>query len=862
MKYYTKFNPSINASFLAICAIISAQPALAAELTEQGTPSSSSIAPQEEPDANDALIVTGSRTTPRTVYTSESPIDSFTAQDIQRTTKTDLLESLAVLVPSLDLPRTPGSSARIVRGPYLRGLSPGHTLVLVNGKRRHATSTLGVGGTSAAQSVDIAMIPSAAIERMEVLRDGASAIYGSDAIAGVINFITKKDDDGLTAFGRFGTFGDGEGKTYSAYIGKGFKLGEDGHLYLSAQYEQRNRTYRGSPVPDDILYYFPLDAAGNQILPSGSLTSPKLPAGATADPREATRDSNASQIQGESPYTTKSVSADLGYELSDSVRLYGFGTYAERDADMFNAFRLPLRNENVRALFPDGFSPIRDQKEKDFEVQLGLEGDLGEWGWDLSTTYGGNKARIGAHDTVNPSYGLDSKTKFYVGTTDYTAWTTNLGIKRAFDLGLGAKPIEFAAGLEYREEKYIVSAGEEQSYSCGGATVVDGPNAGMALTSYSYCGSQAVFGISPDNEVHATRNNKSAYAEATIYPLDNWSISAAGRLEDYSDFGTAKIGRLSTRFEISPAIALRGTIGNAFQAPTLATINYRAQVNWGTYIAFSFPVTSPEALALGSKALKPERSNNISLGAVFTLSDKIHLTVDAYQIKVRDRVSLSTTIRDAIYPGAAALLTSVGLDADAAINYFINAADTRTRGVEAVLDGLVDLGGMGRVKWALSGNYNRTKLTGLADTSSVLAAFNVPVFSLADQRNLENRSPRSKIVADAVWSIGKFDINVRETYYGKTIRYGTPTTIATSGPYAGMTEIGYNIGNLFTTDLNINYNLNDNVSLSASANNLFAKKPTLLPTPLLSAIQSWAYDESGAVSSDGAFFAIGAQVKF
>lgn len=857
MKYCSKSFLILATSLIAIDAGLSSHAALAAD----ALPRSDVSAPISDEQDGETLIVTGTRTAPRTVYTSESPIDSFTAQDVQRTAKTDLLESLAVLVPSLDLPRTPGSSARIVRGPYLRGLSPGHTLVLVNGKRRHATSTLGVGGTSAAQSVDIAMIPSAAIERMEVLRDGASAIYGSDAIAGVINFITKKDDDGLTAFGRFGTFGDGEGKTYSAYVGKGFELGEGGHLYVTAQYEQRNRTFRGSPVPDNILYYFPLDANGNQILPRGSLTAPTLPAGATPDPREATRDSNASQIQGESPYTTYAATADLGIELSDNVRLYSFASYAERDADLFNSFRLPLRNENVRALFPDGFSPIRDQKEKDFEVMVGLEGDLGSWKWDLSTTYGGNKARIGAHDTVNPSYGLDSQTSFYIGTTDYTAWTTNFGVSRAFDL-FGAKPVEFAAGLEYREEKFTVSAGEPQSYSCGGASVLDGPNAGMALTSYSYCGSQAVFGYTPDNEVNGTRNNKSAYAEVTVYPLDNWSISAAGRVEDYSDFGTATIGRLSTRFEISPAIALRGTIGNAFQAPTLATINYRAQVNWGTYIAFSFPVTSPEALALGSQPLKPEKSDNLSAGVVLTLSDKIHLTVDAYQIKVRDRVSLSTTIRDAIYPGASALLTSVGLEPDAAINYFINAANTRTRGVEAVLDGLIDLDSMGRLKWALSGNYNRTKVTSLAETSPVLAAFNVPVFSLADTRNLENRTPRSKVVFDAIWSLGKFDFNVRESYFGKTIRYGTPTTIPTTGPYAGMREIGYNIGNLFVTDLNINYRVTEAFTLSASANNLFAKKPALMPVPLLQPIQAWAYDESGPVSSDGAFFAIGLQAKF
>jgi iron complex outermembrane receptor protein len=733
--------------------------------------------------------------------------------------------------------------------------------VLVDGKRRHVTSTLGVGGTSAAQSVDIALIPTSLVSRIEVLRDGASAVYGSDAIAGVVNVITRKDKSGTNAYARFGTFGSGQGDTYSASLSHGMEVEGNGHLFLTAEYEQRNRTFRGAPLPDDILLYFPLNAAGQQILPQGPLTSPRLPAGATRDPREATRPRAPQQSAGESPYKSMLFAADLAMDLNNNIRLYQTNTLSFRSAQLLNSFRLPLRNEVVRSIFPNGYSPVRDQDETDFEVLTGLQGTAGPWSWDLSTTVGSNRAKIKAHDTLNPSYGADSPTRFYVGTTKYNAWTTNLGVKRSFDLPISVRPVDFAAGLEYRQERYVVTPGEPASYSCGTARVADGPNRGLSLATPNYCGAQAVFGYSPDQSVNATRNNKSAYAELSFYPASPLLISAAGRYEDYSDFGSAWIGRLSSRLEFSPHVALRATVGNAFQAPSLAAIAYRQQVNFQTYIVYSVPVDSREALALGSRPLDPEKSTNFSAGLVAKLGSRVNLSIDAYQIKVRDRVSQSTTIRDAIYPGSGALLASVGIDRNQAINFFINAASTRTQGIEVVLDGSFGLNAWGNLRWTLSGNYNRTKVTSLAESSPILQAFRVPVFSLTDQRNLEERTPRSKIVGDVVWAVGKFELNARGTYYGSTIRYGQPLTVATTGPFAGQTDIGYQIGKLFSADANITYSIDDRFSITASANNIFAARPALKPAPLVNVLSTYEYDESGPISSDGAFFAIGIRAK-
>jgi iron complex outermembrane receptor protein len=383
----------------------------------------------------DTVIVTGSRVGGRTVKSSEAPIDIISGEEVQKASKTDLLEALQVLVPSLTLPSQPsnGLASRVVRGAYLRGLSPGHTLVLVNGKRRHATASVGAGGSEAAQPADLGLIPTAAIERIEVLRDGASAIYGSDAIAGVINIITRKDAEGGSASLRAGQFFDGEGDSLSARIGQGFALGEEGHLYTTLQYDQRERTYRGAPAPEDMLYYFPLDANGNQVLPAGSLSSPRLPAGASPDPREASRDPRLQQINGQTPYTTIATTVDAGLPINDRIQAYALLTAAWRDAESFNSFRLPVRNENVRAIYPDGYSPVNDQRERDYELQSGLKGLGEQWSWELGSGFGRNFAEIGSHDTVNPSFGLDSQTRFHIGNLDYKAWTSNLDLRRSFE---------------------------------------------------------------------------------------------------------------------------------------------------------------------------------------------------------------------------------------------------------------------------------------------------------------------------------------------------------------------------------------------------------------------------------------------
>lgn len=643
-------------------------------------------APAADGETIDTIIVTGSRIAGRTVLESEAPIQIFSAQELKSANKTDLLEALQIQVPSLTLPSTPsnGLASRVIRGAYLRSLSPGETLVLVNGKRRHSTASVGAGGSDAAQPADLGLFPTAAIDHVEVLLDGASAIYGSDAIAGVVNIITKKADSGGDLYARTGAYFTGQGFNWTARGGAGFGLGEGGHVYVSAEADRRQRTYRGAPAPEGMLYYFPIsDTTGLPVNPSArpggpsatgngianALSAPFLPAGAHPDPREATRNDSLQQIAGLTPYQLFAVTVDASLPVGNGAELYSLSTYSYRDAQSFNGFRLPVRNENVRAIYPDGYSPINTQLENDFEETLGLRGSWGEWSWDLSTDYGGNYANIGSINTVNPSFGLQSQTSFDIGGLGFQSWVSNFDLRRSLDLPFTAKPAELSAGIEYRRDYFQITAGDYQSYANGGQSVLDGPNRGLSLAGPGGDGAQATYGYRPQEATDSQRRNRAAYVGVALYPFERWLVNLAARNEDYSDVGNNWVGRVSTRVELAPGFALRGTASSGLQAPTLGTQAMQKLQNWNTYVGYTLAVNSAGAAAFGAQPLEPEKSRNYSVGFVAKLPRDINLTVDAYQVDVDDRIALSTQVRAsnaaiARIPGAQAavirLLQSAG----------------------------------------------------------------------------------------------------------------------------------------------------------------------------------------------------------
>lgn len=745
-------------------ALADAQAAQAAD-ADAGTavPASAALAPTEI----DAVVVTGTRGVARTVQSSEAPIDVLSAEDIERAQRSNLLDVLNTTLPSFNLPLETGDLNSMVRSGQLRGLNTSHTLVLVNGKRWHSTALLGAGGFGAAAPVDLGLIPNATIKRIEVLRDGASAIYGSDAIAGVINIITGDDPQGGAVSYRDGRYFAGDGRNRTFQAGAGLAVGDGGHLRVSGQYDRQEATNRTGPSRSSFLYYFPIDSRGREILPAGNLaSSPRLPAGATPNPKEATRDNYAWKNRGIREFELKSVSADFGLPLGEYTELYGLAIYSARDALAPQNFRHPARDEVVRAIFPDGYAPVEDLDEDDIGATAGIKGQSGSgWAWDLSTTYGRDRIDIDLLNSLNPTYGLDSQTSFYIGRLQYSAQTSNFDLRRGFDVGWLAEPLQLSVGVEHRSENYQVGAGDVQSYSHGGQGVLDGPNAGKVL-GRGLGGAQALPGFKPSEQVDEDRRSTSLYAGISLNPASNWLVDLAARHERYSDFGSKATGRLSTRYDFNDRIALRATASTGFQAPSLAAQAHRRTVNGNYSTTHTLKVDSPEAIALGAKPLQPETSVNYGIGLVLEPFTGWNVALDVYRIDVDDRIAQSTTFSESSYRGSGALVEAAGFGRDDGISYFINAADTRSEGVELTIETDSDLGRYGSIRWSLAAHYNRAEILGIAETPAVLASFNIPVFSRGSQDSLLYKAPRSKQILNANWSLGDFNLNLRGTHYG------------------------------------------------------------------------------------------------
>ncbi|MEJ0040419.1 MAG: TonB-dependent receptor [Gammaproteobacteria bacterium] len=824
------------------------------------TVSAQDALPQDDSVAT--VTVTGARAAGRTVLNSPAPIDVVGAPELESANKSDLLDVINTTVPSWNTPMRGGTSGHgsMVRAAQLRGLSPNHTLVLINGKRWHNTALLTAGGLTGQAPVDIALIPSGIIERVEVLRDGASAIYGSDAIAGVINIITNKSASGSELSYRQGEYFEGDGRSKVIRGSTGFSWGDQGYVRLSGQFNDTDRTSTNTAVPSNYLYYFPLNANGVPVLPvtptgqANPTTGYLLPAGATADPREATRNNYVQQINGSRGNTLKSGSIDIGHALTETVDFYSFLNYSHRGAWAPQNYRPAYRDETVRAIFPNGYAPHDELDEDDGGGTIGLKGSLASaWDWDLSSTYGQDRIKWYIHDDLNPTYGVNSKTSFFIGELKYSGWTSNFDLRRSFEVGGLAEALQFATGVEYRRDGYRRGNGEPQSYTDGGVNVLDGPNAGKDLPrSVGYSQSQP--GFAPSDNVDVTRNSHAFYASASLNPTRRWVVDLAARYEDFSDFGDTVSARLSSRYEFTDRFAVRLTASNGFQAPVLQAPSYKSDVSSPTFVTHTLATTSATAQALGAKPLQPEKSRDYTAGIVFEPLRGLHVAIDAYRIDVDGRIAATTTFGESLYPGSGALLVAAGLAAADRVNYLINAADTRTDGVDLTIEKSLNLDRFGVLHLTAAANVNHAKLRGVASTPAILSSFTIPVFSDADKNQLLYLSPKSKEILSADWRKGSWSTTLRFTHYGDLDRYGAPTTVATTGPYAGLAQIPYNIGAAWVTDVDLGYRFSDALSVSASVNNLFDKKPGKLPQPLVQPNQYYAYAQNGPLTGDGGFY--------
>jgi len=762
------------------------------------------------------VVVTGTRVANRSVLDTTAPVDVISAETLKNSGSTEMNQALSMALPSLNFPRpslTDGTDT--IRPATLRGMAPDQTLVLVNSKRRHASSLVNVNGSigRGSAAVDLNTIPTAIVKSVEVLRDGAAAQYGSDAISGVVNMRLRTDRDGGEASVTYGArkseydlWNDAvpaggtwagpdsrkrtDGQTATVSIWKGLALGESGYLTIAGEFRDQSRTERGG-----------YDMRQQYARVNGGF-----------DPRENTIN-RFNAWTGEPELKQSTLFANAGNDLGGGVKIYGWASYQDRDATSSGYFRTPQDARNVPEIYPDGFLPLISPTVKDFSMTGGVTWIAGEWDMDASLGYGKNKMTYQIENTLNRSIGAASKTEFYAGGYAYDQAVFNLTGVRRIEMAALASPLNLAVGVEARREGYELFAGEEESYSFGGQFLPNGTPAAP--------GAQVFPGFRPSNEVDAHRNAVGAFVDLEANLTPELLASAAVRAERYSDFGNSLAGKLALRYDFNKSFALRGAIQNGFRAPSPQQQNFTATstnfINGVPFEITTFKPSDPVAVALGAKPLDAEESVNGSLGAVLRVGD-LSVTVDAYRIDIDDRIILSENLTQTNVRNYIASQGFIGVGGG---RFFINGVDTTTKGVDVVINWPYNAGEAGRFDFTLAGNVTDTKVTKVPVTEQLSSLSPAPVlFDRVNVLSLEKGQPKNKLSANVNWKLGRFGATVRATRYGEVLSPGTTAAF------------DFELGAKTTVDLEGRFAATPKLTLALGADNVFDQYPETLPPTL------------------------------
>jgi iron complex outermembrane receptor protein len=765
--------------------------------------------------AIEQIVVTGTRVANRSALNTSVPVDVVSGEQLQNLGVTEISQALSVTVPSFNFPR-PGLSdgTDTVRPATLRGLAPDQTLVLVNGKRRHQAALVNINNSigRGSTAVDLNTIPNAIIQSVEVLRDGASAQYGSDAIAGVINLRLKNSREGGDATVSYGwretsydvlvgpvtapgatwsaaprlsrDRSDGETLTVSAW--KALPIGTSGSLVIAAEYKDQEHTARGGY---DVRQQYPL-------------------VNDTYDPRETTFD-RFNSWYGEPEFEQKTLFVNAEYEVASGATMYGWASYQDRDALSAGFYRIARDTRNIIEIHPDGFLPLIAPEVIDLSAAFGVAWQLGPWQMDSSLSYGRNEMDYAVKNSLNRSLGPTSKTEFDSGGFDYDQLTLNLSGVRSVEIGL-ASPLNIAIGVEARRETFRIHAGELDSYRSGGVLLPDG--------SPTPPGAQVLPGFRPENEVDEDRTAVGAYIDLEVNFTEKLLASVAMRGESYSDFGENLAGKLALRYDFISNFALRASVQNGFKAPSLQQQYFSTtSTNFIGGLPFdiaTFPVHHPAARALGARPLDAEESLNYSLGAVARLG-ALTLTIDAYRIDIDDRIVLSENLTSTDVVDYLASLGFVGIGGG---RFFINGVDTETEGVDIVLHYPWSSDALGQLDFTVTANFNSTDVTRVPTTEQLSALPNPPIlFNRFNVLSFEEGTPKDKYAAAINWTRGAWGATLRATRYGEVLSPDPDPTL------------DFTLSAKTLVDLEARLSVTDKIKVALGADNLTDEYPDPLP---------------------------------
>ena len=776
-----------------------------------------STAAQPVAGGTEAVIVTGTREIGKKARDSISPVDIITARQLSETGMPSLREALTQLAPSLTMPTSGYDAGALTSAFSLRGLSPNETLVLVDGKRRHTTANIYAdpGPQQGSTPVDVDMIPLAAIDHVEILRDGASAQYGSDAVAGVVNIILKKQDHGFHAQSLTGITASKDGFEQGIYMDGGAKLTDRGYIHVSGDYVHEDHTYRSAP-----------------------------------DLRTNTK---INKLLGQPEQTRETVAIKAGYHILDNLEAYAVATYAHRHAESFQNYRTASSLDNYpayAAIYPNGYSPVMTMDENDWEVTAGLRGEIDNWHWDLSSVYGRDYDQIGIVNSANLALSTATgrtPTKFDTQGYNNEQWSNTFDLSKAFHIPGWPYAINVAGGASYRYESYSIGTGSADS-------------------TYS-SGSDALQGTVAANAGNYSRDVIGGYIDVATHLAKNVQLDLAGRYEHYTDVGDTETGKAALRYDPLPWLGLRATISNGFHAPTLAQEYYSAVAVSPTAARGIIAANSPGARANGANALKPERSTNVSGGIVLEPIKRLHITADVYQINLRDQILPGGNVygTDAL---SALQMNGFTLPNDAATwgsslstHWFANVASTRTQGLDITATYPTELSPtIGRIDWDVGINLNRTRLT-----HQSAAADGTPLLTAQSIAYITTAYPRSKMIWGGRFtsSNGKWTVGVHEIRWGQTTSeltdYTGPTNSASVSAYS-FTQ--FHNTPKFVTNLDITYRVMPQLSFTLGANNLFNALPSRVPDSNRYLGVPQYYMSTSQLGINGGFYYLKADVRF
>ena len=769
--------------------------------------------------ATESITVIGSRGKPRTDVDRPVPVDVVTTEDLAATGQTDLGQQIQFTSPSFNSAKYGVNGATNFADPAsLRGLAPDQVLLLINGHRRHQFSALNLNVSPGLGTVvsDLNSIPTAAVERIEVLRDGAAAQYGSDAIAGIVNLALKNDDEGGSMGITVGLNKEGDGFTMKGSINHGLKLGSGGgFINYTLEYFSTEGTNRSDPY--DGAIYPATPATYGTTGPTAAF--PYTTANPRADRGVYPQGAFVIGNYGANRNRTYQAFVNSELPLGEAVTAYLFGGYSRKDIRAFGFFRAPATTANaVLSIFPDGYVPVLPGRSIDYSVNGGFKTELGGWDIDLGYGFGHNHLDQFANNTVNASLGSASPTEFYVGRTAFSQQVVDLtGSKDLGEVG-GIDAVNIAMGVQWRRDNFKVSRGDLASYQVGP----------LALSGRT-AGSNGRPGYAPADENDLSRRNIAAFVDLEADITDAFLVTTALRYEDYSDFGGNLSGKLAARYKLSDAIAIRGSYNRGFRAPSLAQIGNRVNTSTvqNNQILQTQQIASsdPRLATLGISDPKAEISNNFSAGFTGDLG-AVTFTVDAFQIDIKDRIAITDGILSASFPAVAALFPGVR-----EIRFFTNQIDTQTRGIDVVATYKLDVG-LGQLKFTLAGTHAETKVKSQRATPAQLvvgaSAANqaAPLLGLTAIELIEVAQPQTKILFSTNFETGGLTLGARATYFGGVKAFSTGLNAADSNVTCNAANrCVQTFGAKTIFDMNATYAFTEAFGVTLGVNNLFDTYP-------------------------------------